>query len=258
MRLKHLHHCFDRGVRTALSQDHAKRLPGHRLKIREKRAASDIGRKIKVHAPGRKGRLDVVALKRLIEPCARRHHQEPGQIKRATGPRFTPCFPAKQRQRAHVHRAAQQVKDGFGVCGKCICELGPCVRIGIRKSTHTGGGQGRVIRYAQPSPIGKNAGKRIAGGHKGQPMFSQFACVLGMKGRSGKQRQVHRGPIVPKTGQGIGTRLERTPRFGGLFIDRDLPSLACQVAGAGKAVMPCTNDNCVWVCCHSSRIPRQR
>ena len=42
----------DDGIGTAFADHHAKGLPCHPLQIGKQRAAGDIGRKIKVHAPG--------------------------------------------------------------------------------------------------------------------------------------------------------------------------------------------------------------
>ena len=65
-------HGGDDGVGAALTERHAEDLIGHRFQIGKQRAAGDVRREIKVHAPDRQHGLELVVLEIRVDPLARR------------------------------------------------------------------------------------------------------------------------------------------------------------------------------------------
>jgi len=134
-------------------------------------------------------------------------------------------------------------REFFAQCAPGLCVL-------WRECSDAGGGSGGVIADAQPSAIGEHAGKRMRHRGKFQPVALQFFAVGLEKRRAGKQRQVHRRPVMAKPRQGQLAGLDRAASSGGLFKDRHAPAFGTKMRSAGQTVMACADEYriCVGNC----------
>ena len=198
-----------------------------------------------MHPPCAQQRADMGVFEGFLQPCTGRGKQEAGEIQRSRHALGAQCFEHEICKCTDFHVRPEQAEEMRRLGPESRDERFP--RRGIAGREGAEGGQcfGHVGGDARPCAIGEGRGEGAVDRHEFAAVFRQFRAICLEKRASGKEGQVHRGPVVTEAGQGVFACLDRAARHGGLFEDPHAPALGRQVQRRGQRVVACPDQDCV-------------